>query len=139
MENNLVSIFIISRYVGVTDPLDTGPMIIQGPDMPNLVYGHCVANCDDVMKALITGGKTSGGFATNDTHIFSFDDQTWQQGPPLTDGRYHHACGILKDGNDYIIVIAGGVGDSSVLSSVELYNLGSGVSWYAGPEMANPR
>ena len=117
-------------------------MIIQGPDLPNLLYGHCVVNSDDVMKALITGGRTSGSSASNATHIFSFDDQTWQQGPPLTEGRYFHACGILKDGNDYIIVVAGGLDDQgyqSMLNSVELYNFGAGVSWYAGPELTSPR
>ena len=114
-------------------------MIIQGPDLPNFLYGHCVVNSDDAMKALTTGGKNSDGFASNATHIFSFDDQTWQQGPPLTDGRYHHACGVLKDGNNYIIVIAGGYNGNNYLSSVELFNLGSGVSWYQGPEMINPR
>ena len=123
----------------MTDPMDTSPMIIQGPDLPDKIYNHCVVNSDNVMKALITGGYTSGGLVSSATHIFSFDDQTWQQGPPLTEGRYYHACGILKDGNDEIFVVAGGIGDSSYLSSVELYNLGSGVSWYAGPEMANPR
>ena len=115
-------------------------MVIQGPDLPNLLYGHCVVNSDDVMKALIIGGKTFGGFVSNATHIFSFVDQTWKQGPLLTNGRFFHACGILKDGNDYIIVIAGGLDDQNfMLSSVELYNFGAGVSWYAGPEMTNPR
>ena len=115
-------------------------MIIQGPDLPNSLEGHCVVNSDDVMKAIITGGKTWGSFASNTTHIFSFVDQTWQQGPLLTNGRFLHACGILKDGNDYIIVIAGGLDDQNfILNSVELYNFGAGVSWYAGPEMTNPR
>ena len=112
-------------------------MIIKGPDLPNSLYGHCVVNADDVMKALITGGTTWGSFPSNATHIFSFVNQTWQQGPSLIEGRYFHACGILKDGNDYIIVVAGGTGETTYLSSVELYNLGSGTSWYAGPEMAN--
>ena len=117
-------------------------MIIQGPDLPNSLDGHCVVNSDDVMKALITGGRTSGSSAsaTSATHIFSFVDQTWQQGPFLTNGRFFHTCGILKDGNDYIVVVAGGLYDyHSMLNSVELYNFGAGVSWYAGPEMINPR
>ena len=115
-------------------------MIIQGPDLPNSLDGHCVVNSDDLMKALITGGKTWVSFASNATHIFSFVDQTWQQGPFLTNGRFFHTCGILKDGNDYIVVVAGGLYDyHSMLNSVELYNFGAGVSWYAGPEMINPR
>ena len=118
-------------------------MIIQGPDLPVTIEDHCVVNSDNVMKAFIIGGIDYGyGVVSNATHIFSFDDQTWQQGPPLTEGRYFHACGILKDGNDYIIVVAGGLDDQgyqSMLNSVELYNFGAGVSWYAGPEMTSPR
>jgi hypothetical protein len=119
---------------------DPSPMIIQGPDLPVSITNHCVVNSDNVMKAFIIGG-IDHGVISNATHIFSFDDQTWQQGPPLTEGRIYHACGILKDGNDYIIVVAGGIrqftGENFDLRSVELYNLGSGTSWYAGPEMAN--
>ena len=122
----------------MTDPMDTSPMIIQGPDLPVTITNHCVVNSDNVMKAFIMGGYDYGyGIVSSATHIFNFDDQTWQQGPSLIEGRYFHACGILKDGNDYIIVVAGGTGETTYLSSVELYNLGSGTSWYAGPEMAN--
>ena len=118
---------------------DPSPMIIQGPDLPVSITNHCVVNSDNVMKAFIIGG-IDYGYVSNATHIFSFDDQTWQQGPPLTEGRYFHACGILKDGNDYIIVVAGGLDDQGLmLNSVELYNFGAGVSWYAGPEMTYPR
>ena len=113
-------------------------MIIQGPDLPVTLINHCVVNSDDIMKAFIIGGYDYGyGIVSSATHIFSFDDQTWQQGPSLIEGRYFHSCGILKDGNDDIIVVAGGTGESTYLKSVELYNLGSGTSWYAGPEMAN--
>ena len=101
MGNNLFSIFIISRFVGVKHPLDTSPMIIQGPDLPNLLYGHCVVNSFDAMKALITGGKTSGGFAANAFHIFSFDDQTWQQGPPLTGKSFSEALTLASTNPQY--------------------------------------
>ena len=120
----------------MTDPMDTSPMIIQGPDLPVTIEDHCVVNSDNEMKAFIIGGN-GNGVVSSATHIFSFDDQTWQQGPSLIEGRYFHACGILKDGNDYIIVVAGGAGETTYLSSVELYNLRSGTSWYAGPDMAN--
>ena len=124
----------------MTDPMDTSPMIIQGPDLPNILAGHCVVNSDDVMKALITGGVDSVDSTLNAANIFSFEDETWQQGLPFTEGRAYHACGVLNDGNNHIIIIAGGVGQTNnLLSSVELYNLGSGVSWYAGPEFANAR
>ena len=55
-------------------------------------------------------------------------------------GRYMHSCGILKDGNDYILVTAGGIGSNGYsLSSVEFYNLLDGGAWYAGPDLAAPR
>ena len=72
-----------------------------------------------------------------DTFIYDLKTDDWTPSHQLNIGRYFHACGILKDGNDYIIVVAGGAGETTYLSSVELYNLRSGTSWYAGPDMAN--
>ena len=120
-----------------------GPTISPGPDLPNALKDHCVVNSDEWMKAVIIGGSIggmAGAIAVDSTHIFCFDDQTWSQGPPLMHGRYMHSCGILKDGNDYIIVTAGGIGSTGYsLASVELYNLLGGVAWYAGPDLAAPR
>ena len=121
-----------------------GPTISPGPDLPNAVSDHCVVNSDEWMKAIIIGGSIGGMVGPNvvdSTHIFCFDNQTWYQGPSLMHGRYMHSCGILKDGNDYILVTAGGIGSTGYpLTSVELYKpLVAGNSWYAGPDLAAPR
>ena len=120
-----------------------GPTISPGPDLPNAVTDHCVVNSDEWMKAVIIGGSISGMAGPNvvdSTHIFCFDDQTWHQGPSLMHARHKHSCGILKDGNDYILVTAGGIGSTGYsLASVELYNLVDGGAWYAGPDLTAPR
>ena len=60
-----------------------------------------------------------------------------QQQSPVS--RFSHSCGILKDGSDYIVVVAGGLNANGPLASVEMYNLISGGAWQAGPDLAEPR
>ena len=128
----LISYF---RYVDLMHL--NGSTIIEGPDLPIAIMGHCVLNSDELMKAFIIGG--SNGIYFNSVYIFSSFNQTWQYGHNLISARRQHGCGILKDGNDNIIVVAGGLGDMGPLSSVELYNLESGNGWYSGPDLAEPR
>ena len=128
----LISYF---RYVDLMHL--NGSTIIEGPDLPIAITEHCVLNSDELMKAFIIGGLNTINF--NDVFIFSFNNQTWQYGHNLISARRMHGCGILKDGNDHIIVVAGGLGNAGPLSSVELYNLESGNGWYSGPDLAKPR
>ena len=121
-----------------------GSTIIEGPDLPFAITEHCVLNSDELMKAFIIGGSASlsNDINLNSVLIFSFITQTWEFGDNLISARRMHGCGILKDGNDHIIVVAGGFGDTGftgVLSSVEMYNLESGNGWYSGPDLAEPR
>ena len=54
--------------------------------------------------------------------------------------RSMHSCGILKDGSDYIIVVAGGLNANGPLASVEMFNIiRSGGGWQSGPDLAEPR
>ena len=114
-----------------------GSTIIEGPDLPIPITEHCVLNSDELMKTFVIGGFNTINF--NWVVIFSLNNQTWEYGPNLISARRMHACGILKDGNDHIIVVAGGLGDSGPLSSVELCNFESGNGWYSGPDLAKPR
>ena len=132
----LISYF---RYVDLMHL--NGSTIIEGPDLPIAITEHCVLNSDELMKAFIIGGSgaLTNNINFNSVLIFSFINQTWQYGHNLIFARRMHGCGILKDGNDHIIVVAGGLGDTGVLSSVEMYNLESGNGWYSGPDLAEPR
>ena len=130
--------FMLISYFRFVDLMHlNGSTIIEGPDLPIPITEHCVVNSDELMKAFVIGGLNTINF--NWVVIFSLNNQTWEYGPNLIFARRMHACGILKDGNDHIIVVAGGLGDSGPLSSVELYNLESGNGWYSGPDLAKPR
>ena len=130
---------LISYYRYVDLMHLNGSTITEGPDLPIAITGHCVLNSDELMKTFIIGGYMGDGINLDAVYIFSSFNQTWQYENNLISARRMHGCGILKDGNDHIIVVAGGLGDTGPLSSVELYNLESGNGWYSGPDLADPR
>ena len=121
-----------------------GSAVHLGPDVPNYIYYHCMVSSNALMKAIIIGGysvsdENSIPNLSDETHIFSFYYQSWFQGPPLNMARAHFTCGMLKDGNDHIVVAAGGLTNNGITKKIEFFNLGSGLNWYFGPDMTEPR
>ncbi len=106
------------RYPAVLDPAWTAAT----NTMTSARKGH-TATLLSTGKVLIVGGETTSGQTT--THLktaelFDPTTSTFAATTSMTDGRSFHAAVLLQNGN---VLVAGGSGDSGVLSSSEIYDL----------------
>ena len=124
-------------FVEVYGP--SGWSVYPGPDLPNTNWFHCMVNSDELMKAFSIGGMDEQYAALNGTQIFNSNDQTWEHGPSLMEPRADFGCGLLKDGNDHILIAVGGYNWFGISNTVEMYNIDSGGGWYVGPVLSQPR
>jgi hypothetical protein len=63
--------------------------------------------------------------------------ESWTEGAELKNKRRSHSCGKIrrnKESQEMSIIVAGGLDDSSRLSSVEILDEGSN-EWQTGPEL----
>ncbi len=77
---------------------------LAGPDMPDMLMGHCLTHIDSSRTFLIGGsGRTS-------VWNFSFINQKWTAAPDLIIGRSGHVCGHIRDSTigNLLVIAAGG-------------------------------
>jgi hypothetical protein len=101
-----------SEFVSIGQPS------VKGPDLPYVVYGHCLVEVNS-STALLCGG--SNGQFLNECHYMDLEDHSWSQGPSMMNSRYYHSCGIFKSAahQGRNVVIAAGGSNGAYMDSVE--------------------
>ena len=92
-----------------------------GPKLPYAVSSHCAVKYKD--KVFMIGGYVGSSSYLNKVLIFNpMNDFTHIEGPSLITKRGYHACGLMSNGQQSKIVVAGGRNGNGVLSSVEIFD-----------------
>ncbi len=106
------------------------------PSLPVTISGHCIVTINST-TVMVIGGYQNGEWYSGKTFYFTFGEESWTEGPELKNKRAVHSCGIIrrnKESQEMSIIVAGGYGGSSYLSSVEVLDEGSN-EWQTGPEL----
>ena len=104
------------------------------PSLPVAIYGHCMVTVNS-STVMVIGGYQNDQISGK-TFFFTSGEESWTQGPELKSLRVNTACGKIrtnKESQEMSIIVAGGSGGSSFLSSVEILDEGSN-EWRTGPE-----
>jgi len=103
-----------------------------GPKLPYAVSFHCAVQYSKD-KVYMIGGH--GSSTLNKVLIFNpMNDFTHIEGPPLISKRGGHACGLMSNGQQSKIVVAGGNNGNDALSSVEIFDPTAN-NWIPGPPL----
>ena len=100
--------------------------------MPYSVHHHCSAMLDS-KTGFVIGGFVNGS-PSDKVLLFNSESKTWTYGPSLNIARHSHSCGKIIQGNDYVIIVAGGENNGGLLMSVEIFNNTTN-SWSKGPSL----
>ncbi len=96
------------------------PIANPGPKLPYAVSSHCVVKNSQTKVYLIGGYGTS---FLNKVLIFNpMNGFTHIEGPSLITKRSLHACGLMSNGQQSKIIVAGGRNGNDYLSSVEIFD-----------------
>ena len=123
---NATTLWILGGWNG--DRLDSSEFVEldstvgkPGPKLPYAVSTHCaVKYAKD--KVYMIGGRDGASLYLNKVLIFNpMNDFTHIEGPPLITKRRRHACGLMSNGQQSKIVVAGGY-NRKHLSSVEIFD-----------------
>jgi hypothetical protein len=101
---------------------------------------HCTIQLSSDM-ILVTGGYDTFDLVTS-YQLTGNGDETPLT--PMNQGRFYHACGVYQDaGGQQVLLVSGGWGGSSSLSSTEVavYSSGSQLEWreVEGGQLPSPR
>ena len=103
------------------------------------VWVSCLVKIND-SHIFVTGGWTDPGNSVK-TNIFNKISGLWTEMDDMRIARREHACGLVTDGTETEIVVAGGLGYNSdgssyneLLTSVEIFSL-SEESWRHGTDL----
>jgi hypothetical protein len=105
------------------------------PSLPVTIYAHCMVTVNSTTVMVIGGYQN--GMDSGKTFYFTFEEESWTEGPELENKRRLHSCGKIrrnKESQEMSIIVAGGEDGSSILSSVEILHEGSN-EWETGPEL----
>ena len=93
---------------------------IQGPEMPIALASHDITSLSDSVF-IITGGRSSDSYYSDDTFVYYTDGNVWEQGLSFNEARSDHISGIITETSTFgqILVVAGGFNGAS-MDSVEL-------------------
>ena len=100
---------------------------VPGPKLPDKHMAGCGVKYSEEAIFLIGGGKSPFVY-TRDVWIFNPQNGfSKHQGPSLNQGRRHHVCKTMSDGEKTLIIVAGGSNlwadiNGNSLDSVEIYN-----------------
>ncbi len=103
------------------------------PSLPVTIAAHCMLTVNST-TVMVIGGLQNG--YSGKTFYFTFGEESWTEGPELKNKRSYHSCGKIrrnKESQEMSIIVAGGYGGSSHLSSIEILDEGSN-EWQTGPE-----
>jgi len=100
---------------------------------------HCSIQVN-FSSVVLTGGYTTPTMVTqySDLDIESMDVAT-RELPPLTIGRWHHACGSYFIGHSQMLIVVGGVNAGEALASSELLDfVRSDATWSPATSLPSP-
>jgi len=139
--------------IGGDDSPETSELLAWGTNqsIPSVVLPspgrsrHCsIQISEDIF--ILTGGSLpqTSNLVTELSNLGSNWQPVSRELPPLTIGRWEHACGMYTSvEGDIRLVVAGGFGDASALASTEVLDYVGGSKWReAGPlpiPLAGPR
>jgi hypothetical protein len=133
-------LLVTGGYDGTLFSLNSADMLTEEgwesniPSLPVAIYGHCMVTVNS-STVMVIGGYQNDQISGK-TFFFTSGEESWTQGPELKSSRVNTACGKIrtnKDSQEMSIIVAGGSGGSSFLSSVEILDEGSN-EWQTGPE-----
>lgn len=103
---------------------------VNGPTLPEAVYGHCSIKLKE--SVYLIGGITPSSSHSNKVWVAnSSNGYDFVQGPSMITNRRRHSCGTMSIGSKSIIIAAEGYGSSGMLSSVEILDPTSN-QWVGG-------
>ena len=106
---------------------------LYGPDLPFLVYHHCILAINETTMISIGGTRDERAYERYKTTMyFDLQSQKWTSGPDMYYKRYRHACGKLVIDNTSIIVVAGGYIDHEDTTSQSVEFLLANDTWVEG-------
>ena len=137
---NSSTFWILGGYHDSTEFIIQGQINgIPGPKLPYDLQVMCVVKLSE-NEIFVIGGK-NGNSTRNEVWIY--DPQNGyarNQGPSLNTGRYAHSCSTMRDGENTIIIVAGGVsgslGPENLLKYVEIYDPTDN-TWHSGKTNSN--
>lgn len=108
-----------------------------GPPLQRRLHSACLVILDDDVMVL-SGGTSAAVHPTTGNEITGQvsrlqDISGWTSISDLNVPRFSHGCGVVRGGDNEVIVVAGGVGANLIeLDSVEMYEVGVATSWTMG-------
>jgi len=105
---------------------------IPGPNLPIAMHSFCAVKFSEEEVYLI-GGFT-GTERLNTVYILNPMDSSHIVGPALKSKRSEHTCGLISNGQETKIVVAGGWDGNDDLSSVEIFDPTTN-NWIPGPSL----
>ena len=103
-------------------------------DMPVGNRGHCTLILDE-NRIMVTGGNSDTRNYDSSTWIYKFDDDAWEDGPPMNEGRSGQACGTFENQGKTIAVVVGAYGTNGYVNTVEYWVVDSESGWEVGPPL----
>lgn len=87
---------------------------------------------------LVTGGQSTASATVTTVRSYDITGARWATLAPLAIARQRHGCTHFKEGESDRVIVAGGIGTSSVtLDSVEIYDPALN-AWTSGPALPLP-
>jgi hypothetical protein len=102
--------------------------------LPVTIADHCMVTVNSTTVMAIGGWQQ--GQESGKTFFFTFERESWMEGPELKHARHGHSCGQVrrnKENQDRSIIVVGGY-DGYDMTSVEILDEGSN-EWRKGPEL----
>ncbi len=108
-----------------TEYVYPGQEPVQGPNLPQAVYLHCLIQLDMETYMILGGSNPSGIGYTSQTFLFHSGNESFTPGPFLTRAK-RAACEVIMTGDgDKVVIVAGGFTGSTVLDEIESWPVGS--------------
>ncbi len=98
----------------------------KGPDLPAAMGRHCMVHLDDD-TIMFLGSSYNSERSSQNTYVYSVNDDSFTLGPQLTKPKYAMTCGVIEDdgGNKIVVVAGGSIGGSSYIDEIETWVPGS--------------
>ena len=141
---NSTTLWILGGYNKNGHPYSsTTEFIVQGqtngtlgPELPYELFNFCAVKRSD-QEIFVIGGFDGETHYRNETWIYDPQNEfSRKPGPSLNYKRGGHSCSTMKDGDNDLIIVAGGH-EGAHLDSVEIYNPKSN-TWDLGEAIFQP-
>ena len=95
---------------------------VPGPKLPYALSSSCAVKIAED-QIYVIGGYATSNSRLNRVLIFNpIDRFSYIEGPSLETKRRDHVCGVMSNGQQSLIVVAGGQNGNGYISSVEIFD-----------------